>query len=768
MERMRCSRGRVVAKRSHRIHMLMRRRRRAAIRSHVGSSGLRASSRCARGYRTLDPSAPAYTHLLTTASVYSMMRALSPWPLALWPLRTSQGLATTASGVTSLAAGSETPSPLQRFTYLGCGAVLPQWSCKRDSETYYVDCTWTLTGSADSQAEQCAGRCSDLQGYVAFSVQDATSCLCLKTLPEPADVSTRASSCTSSSLVYTLGQATDATDTQETVASENDTRGVVARGHSRDEPAAEGGATKDTELPELAPLAPEQSAALAPEQRAERDRTRPVGHGAEAKATEAEEAPRRWVDDGCRSEDRLPADFLGAYVPEARAAAFARCCAGDGASCTSPQRCNREAPGTYAAAAATCRDLGLRLCTSHELLSDVCCGTGGDCDNYPAWTSSAAPGNDTMEGATKDNNGSQKATGKTTLPKAEPTFHLPPADLLAGPKIFVAWLISGQVPRFIYKDSAKYIDGGLQAWSGCAQTANHDCPVLVDVHIALSRTHAKHFFGPNYRMPYEEWTWDNNTGVGGHGPNESILEGHFKMLGANMVRATIIEEEQFNTTITKVREDVVAKAKAESGMEPEAFDKFWGDIQRMGTMRFIDNGNMMYMRHLAYKSAAEAEEGLGYKYTHVLYTREDNVFVHPSYTLLQLARGLDNGAEPSQAPASMLVDVHCGFKAWSDKMYFGNRRGIDILFAGTRDGHISLLASWINQAPTARIHNDPLKTEEWFERRLKEARANVSTFDFLRTEARYVSIGKEPCTTRMYRKCSSVGETFRECLMRNA
>merc|ERR1719486_826483 len=86
--------------------------------------------------------------------------------------------------------------------------------------------------------------------------------------------------------------------------------------------------------------------------------------------------------------------------------------------------------------------------------------------------------------------------------------------------------------------------------------------------------------------------------------------------------------------------------------------------------RFITNGNMMYLRHLAYASAVELERGMPEKYTHVLYTREDNVFVHPSYTLLQLARDLDRSAEPSESPASLLVDLRCGWLAFSDKLYF--------------------------------------------------------------------------------------------------
>ena len=38
-------------------------------------------------------------------------------------------------------------------------------------------------------------------------------------------------------------------------------------------------------------------------------------------------------------------------------------------------------------AAYKCQEMGLRLCTKDELQRDVCCGTGGGCDNYLMWTS---------------------------------------------------------------------------------------------------------------------------------------------------------------------------------------------------------------------------------------------------------------------------------------------------------------------------------------------------------------------------------------------
>eukprot|EP00959_Pyramimonas_sp_CCMP1952_P052294 1093244-Pyramimonas_sp.AAC.1 len=82
------------------------------------------------------------------------------------------------------------------WTYLGCGAALPQWYCHVGAETFYVNCGRILSGSIDTKADQCAVRCSALSGYVAFSVHDTTACFCLKTTPTPADDTIAASSCT--------------------------------------------------------------------------------------------------------------------------------------------------------------------------------------------------------------------------------------------------------------------------------------------------------------------------------------------------------------------------------------------------------------------------------------------------------------------------------------------------------------------------------------------------------------------------------------------
>ena len=94
-----------------------------------------------------------------------------------------------------------------------------------------------------------------------------------------------------------------------------------------------------------------------------------------------------YVDDGCHSEGSNPDDINGFYQAD-DAYAFVRCCTTDGTSCSTTSQCTNSNDLTnYADAKGTCEANGQRLCTKDELLSDICCGTGGSCDSHEVWTS---------------------------------------------------------------------------------------------------------------------------------------------------------------------------------------------------------------------------------------------------------------------------------------------------------------------------------------------------------------------------------------------
>ena len=99
-----------------------------------------------------------------------------------------------------------------------------------------------------------------------------------------------------------------------------------------------------------------------------------------------------YVDDGCQSEGSTPDDMAGSFQSKDSYNAFIRCCSVDATECTTVSSDCKEPTyaTTYDDAVSQCESQGLRLCTKDELLTDVCCGTGGSCDNYAIWTSTSA------------------------------------------------------------------------------------------------------------------------------------------------------------------------------------------------------------------------------------------------------------------------------------------------------------------------------------------------------------------------------------------
>ena len=99
-----------------------------------------------------------------------------------------------------------------------------------------------------------------------------------------------------------------------------------------------------------------------------------------------------YVDDGCHSENETVPfdDVVGSFEPKSFLAGV-RCCANNGSTCITDISCG-IGNTAYDNATSHCSANGRRLCTKDELLSDICCGTGGNCDNYAVWTSTAEPG----------------------------------------------------------------------------------------------------------------------------------------------------------------------------------------------------------------------------------------------------------------------------------------------------------------------------------------------------------------------------------------
>ena len=86
----------------------------------------------------------------------------------------------------------------------------------------------------------------------------------------------------------------------------------------------------------------------------------------------------------------MPDDIVGFYQ-SGSSLAFVRCCSIDGNSCSTISDCRDSGDlATMAEAVEKCAAEGKRLCNKNELLTDKCCGTGGQCDNYGVWTSTSS------------------------------------------------------------------------------------------------------------------------------------------------------------------------------------------------------------------------------------------------------------------------------------------------------------------------------------------------------------------------------------------
>ena len=117
---------------------------------------------------------------------------------------------------------------------------------------------------------------------------------------------------------------------------------------------------------------------------------------------------------------------------------------------------------------------------------------------------------------------------------------------------------------------------------------------------------------------------------------------------------------------------------------------------------------MFLLRHVAFRlareasSAVEAEGGDG-SYGLFTYWREDNHFLEP-LELRSLAHLLNGGGV---APA-VVVDEHCGFGSYSDKIYIANVAGAALLFDPTEAAFVRKMAQWVEFAHSRRHVRSPL------------------------------------------------------------
>ena len=302
----------------------------------------------------------------------------------------------------------------------------------------------------------------------------------------------------------------------------------------------------------------------------------------------------------------------------------------------------------------------------------------------------------------------------------------PGASLACGRRQRIAVLIAGQLARFTWREEA----GAL------VEPADPACPPVVDVYIALQTGAAIHSptsswgqdstgagFGPQVHVPYADET------------SAADLKAWYRRRGARQVRVEWVAPEGVEGF----------QGRLYAACSPE--ERAHVDVQtRLLDRRLVGTVNQLYVKHRAFAQAVESGEA----YDGYTAWREDNFFFEP----------LPQGAfpPPSAAGADVVVDRHCGWQFFSDKIYVTNRAGAALLFSEAEAALVEKLRGYVRYALT---HPDPQwrrqswdgqgwQIERWLEHLLQPA--TVSQRDLRRADVRYTQ--GVFCVTRAYVFCS--------------
>lgn len=237
------------------------------------------------------------------------------------------------------------------------------------------------------------------------------------------------------------------------------------------------------------------------------------------------------------------------------------------------------------------------------------------------------------------------------------------------------------------------------------------------------------------------------------GPLEAALVAMLRAKGfaratADVLRASVLDERM-------ARVDAAVAAA-----NPKLWDATATLRRRVihgNVQRWVHNGRMLYLRHLAYTAALEAAGSAPYDL--ILCLREDNAFVHPDRPLPTEVDLLTRRAHSSRTHprhhGRVLLDSHCGFLgAPSDKVSVSDASGARALLGANGTEHIDLLLRWLRfglERANAR-NADPLQSEAFLVHQLKARHVAVRHVAFARTDVRMERPGVA-CVRPLYYAC---------------
>jgi hypothetical protein len=276
----------------------------------------------------------------------------------------------------------------------------------------------------------------------------------------------------------------------------------------------------------------------------------------------------------------------------------------------------------------------------------------------------------------------------------------------------VALLISGQCHRFIYREQS----GPL-----FQTTSESATPFTLDVYITLQCGGAqKSLVGQVDAPPYMGTL------------NMTDIKEWYTARGADSVTIQILDPEHMDNAFEETQYQATTVYRNNFGHKLSYM---------IGWPRWIVEVRKFYSRHVTFAMTLQAKQ----TYSAYVFWREDNYF----FTPIDMEQVFFSKNKSKDEPF-VIVDEHCEFHAYSDKIYIANHLGAAILFSSTK----AEFFSWMKRYALfgfyrMHYHGDPLQPETFVHESL--LKANVEKQDLLRIDVRYVDGVK--CVPHLYFYC---------------
>ena len=211
----------------------------------------------------------------------------------------------------------------------------------------------------------------------------------------------------------------------------------------------------------------------------------------------------------------------------------------------------------------------------------------------------------------------------------------------------------------------------------------------VDAHVVLSQTVYTRVAGPVVTA-YPEWSLKADE------LQRYLRSWLLTNLGFRAAAVQVLTRETLEHRMGQL-DALVAATEPELWRRTEVMRS---QVVHGNVQRWVHNGRMLYVRHLAFASALHAEAARGSAYVWILCLREDNRFLVPSQPLpvtLSTVRKHRRGF--------VALDTHCSFLgAPADKIFLADRKGADALHRNSTGAFVELMVRWLRFGQMRMVH----------------------------------------------------------------